>query len=140
VVQDQSDDALAEFRENRYADGLVGKVYARSQDFTLAPLGEIKVENRAAVGVKVSSKGHRDVNLYFDKETGLQVKTETQAKDVLDGREFKSETLILEYQDVQGMKYPAKLKVFRDGALYVESEMTDVKLVDRLDDSKFARP
>src|SRR5947209_5901999 len=35
----------------------------KDKTFTLSPLGEIKVNGRTAVGVKVASKGHKDVNL-----------------------------------------------------------------------------
>ena len=44
---------------------------------TPLPRGEFTVTerlaylNHAAVGVKVSQKGHRDVNLFFDKDKGL---------------------------------------------------------------------
>jgi hypothetical protein len=47
--------------------------------FTLATLGEIKVEDKPALGVKVSRQGPRDVDLYFDKRSGLLVRTEWPA-------------------------------------------------------------
>src|SRR5262249_48321930 len=48
----------------------------RDKDFKLSPLGEVKVGNRTAVGVTVAHKDHKDINLFFDKETGLPVKTD----------------------------------------------------------------
>jgi hypothetical protein len=33
------------------------------------------------VGVRVQSNGHRDIDLYFDKESGLLVKTESRILD-----------------------------------------------------------
>ena len=37
------------------------------------------------MGVKVESKGHRDVNLFFDKGSGLLVKAEFIIKDIMGG-------------------------------------------------------
>ena len=39
--------------------------------YPLTGAGEAKVNDRPAVGVKVTARGHRDVTLYFDKESGL---------------------------------------------------------------------
>jgi hypothetical protein len=108
--------------------------------FTLAPLGEIKVNNRPAVGVKVSSKGHKDVNFYFDKENGLLAKIEHRTVDFMTNQEVAEERIITEYQEVDGVKMPKKALINRDGKKYVEAEVLEVKFVDKFADSEFAKP
>jgi hypothetical protein len=49
--------------------------------FTLAALGESKVDDRPVLGVKVSCSGREDVNLYFDRKNGLLVKYSYQEKE-----------------------------------------------------------
>jgi hypothetical protein len=112
----------------------------KDKQFKLATIGEIKVEKRTALGVKVSSKGHRDVDLYFDKETGLLVKTEHIAKDDMSGQEVTEESFPSDYKDVQGTKQPMKFVVKRSGKLFMDGEATEVKMYEKLDASLFEKP
>jgi hypothetical protein len=130
---------LAEVKEEAYGEWVATLVPLKDKAFVLAPLGEVNIDKRPARGVTVSSKGHRDVNLYFDKETGLLVKTETRVKDD-GGQEVTEETFLGEYKEVQGTKQATKFTVKRDGKLYLESEVTDYQLAEKLDDSVFAKP
>src|SRR5207247_5297407 len=77
------DDQLEAAKEELYA-GWVAGLLAPLKDaaFKLTPLGEIKVGDRPAVGVKVGHKDHKDVNLYFDKDKGLLLKVQRRAKDM----------------------------------------------------------
>jgi hypothetical protein len=132
-------DQIAEAKEQAHA-GWVQSLYPlKDKQFTLATVGEIKVDDRPALGVKVTSKGHRDVDLYFDKETGLLVKSVTQVKDD-GGQEVTEETFPSEYKEVQGTKQPMKFLVKRDGKLYIEGEASEVQLSEKLDASLFAKP
>jgi hypothetical protein len=92
------------------------------------------------VGVKVSSKGHRDVTLYFDKGSGLLVKTERRALDPKSKQEVPEERVISDYRDLDGLQSPRKAVVTMDGKKVMEAEATEVKFLDKLDDSVFARP
>jgi hypothetical protein len=70
------------------------------------------------------------------------VKSETRAKDVQGGgdAEFTLETFYSEFKKVDGVMTPHKIKAYRDGKLYVDSENSDYKLSDKLDDDLFAKP
>jgi hypothetical protein len=104
-------------------------------------LPEAKVGDRAAVGVKVSSAGHRDVDLYFDKMSGLLVKSETRVKaEEMDGKEVSQETVFTEFKEIDGAKVATKFVIKRDGKPYVEAELTDLKPAAKLDDKLFAKP
>jgi hypothetical protein len=132
-------EALAEAREQAYVEWVATLVPLRDRKrFSFSPLGEIKIDGRPAAGVRVSSAGRIDVNLYFDKATGLLAKTETRSKE--DGEEVTEEALVGEYKEVQGMKQATRLTIRRDGQLYMKCEVTDYRLAERLDATLFAKP
>jgi hypothetical protein len=110
------------------------------KDYEVSPLGESKANDRAVLGVKVARKGHKDVNMYFDKGTGLLAKLEHQVKDPMSGQEMPEERFILEYQDVDGMKVGKKVTINRDGKKYMDAEVTEVKFSDKTNDAAFEKP
>ncbi len=114
--------------------------FAGSKDLRLTLLGESKVNDKPVVGVKISREGHKDVNMYFDKGTGLMAKLEHRVKDAQSGQEVAEERIILEYQDVDGMKVAKKVSVNRDEKKYMEADVQEVKLSDKLDSSLFEKP
>jgi hypothetical protein len=138
-VKEMDKDEIAEAKEQAFAGWVATLAPLKDKQFTLATTGEVKVDDRPALGVKVSSKGHRDVDLYFDKETGLLVKQVTQVKDD-GGQEVTEETFPGEYKEVQGTKQAMKFTVKRDGKLYMEGEASEIQLSEKLDASLFAKP
>ena len=139
-VMELGKDQLAEALEQAHA-GYVAALYPLDDKaYTLAATGEAKVNDKPALGVKVTAKGHRDVTLYFDKESGLLVKSEHTVKDEGSGQEVVEETLYSEYKEVQGTKQAMKFTVNRDGKLYIQGEATEVHLSEKLDDNAFAKP
>jgi hypothetical protein len=93
-------DGVAEAKEDRYA-GRVETLapLVKDKGFELAPVGEVKVGDRAAIGIRVSQKGHRDINLFFDKKTGLLLKSERTIKDQqMGGKERLQESLFSDYK------------------------------------------
>src|SRR5262249_46855062 len=65
----------ASMERSLYVDRVTSLVpLLKDKSFTLKALGESKVEDRPALGVQVSSTGHPDVSLYFDRDNGLLVK------------------------------------------------------------------
>src|SRR5947208_1477821 len=84
-----------------------------------------KVNGKPAVGVRVSHKGHRDINLYFDKDKGLLLKIERTVKDLMaGGKESQEEVSYSDYKEVEGVQQPTKLVIKRDGKDYVDGEAT----------------
>jgi hypothetical protein len=110
------------------------------QALKLSSLGEVKVEGKAATGVRVEAKGFRDISLFFDKDSGLLVKTERRAVDPMTGQEFTEERIITEYQKVEGLPSPKKAIVNRDGKKFLEAEVTEIKLLEKVDAQTFAKP
>src|SRR5262249_20322452 len=129
--------SVAEVKENLYADWLTTLAPLTDRALSLKPVGESKVGDRAVLGVKVSQKGHRDVELYFGKETGLLAKRSTKAKDLFQGGvEFQEELVYSEYKEVNGVKRPTKVKQLKDGKVAMESTLSDLTLAEKLDDKR----
>jgi len=141
TMKELQDKLLDEVKEAAYSIR-VGRMTPLLTDkaYRLAPLGESKVNDHPAVGVKISSKGHRDISLYFDKETGLLAKSESRRLDGQTMQEVDEERIVIEYQDVDGQKTSKKVLVNRDGKKFMEAEVTEVKFLDKVDDSQFEKP
>jgi outer membrane lipoprotein-sorting protein len=139
MSQELEGDQAGEQKDELYASYVAQVAPLKDKSYTLTSLGESKVDNKPAVGVKVASKGHKDISLYFDKDSGLLVKMERQAKTQT-GEEVKQETLFSDYKEVQGVKHPMKVVIKRDGNAYLDTDISDLKLVDQLDDKLFKEP
>jgi hypothetical protein len=130
---------LEEHREGTYSVWVMSLLPLADGEFKLSGLGERKVGGRPADGVKVGRKGHFDIGLYFDRETGLLAMSETRFKEARSGKEVHQETVFGGYKDVSGTKCPTKATITRDGKKCVEASL-ECKPVERLDDRVFARP
>jgi hypothetical protein len=107
--------------------------------FELDLIGEDKVEGKEVVGVRVSSKGQKDVSLYFDKKTHLLAKLETRGVDTT-GKEVNEERIVMEYtKPKDGVPIPKKVVVKHDGKQFLEAEVLEVNFLEKLDDSEFKK-
>jgi hypothetical protein len=135
-----TDEILQEFKEAAYTIGLVQGFFLKDKALKFMAVGEVQVKGKPAVGVRVSRDGKRDVTLYYDKGTGLLTKIEQRKRDIMSGQEVNEERFITEYQEVSGRKVARKVEVLRDGTPLLEAEVTEMQIVQRLDDSEFAQP
>jgi hypothetical protein len=106
--------------------------------YQLTMLGEEKVNNRSALGIKVSLRGSKDVRLYFDHETGMLIKTE-HARDE-GGKEELQEEFFGDFKDFGGIRRWTRIIVFREGKKVMEAEVLDVKYFDKFDETEFTKP
>lgn len=132
-------DKLADVKEEIHSEWVTTLVPLKDKTYTLSSVGEITIDKRPAIGVKATRKGHREVNLYFDKQTNLLVKTEYQVKDDK-GQEVSQESFLSDYKDVKGTKQAMKFSIKRDGKIYVEGEVTEAVLAEKADDNVFDKP
>lgn len=109
--------------------------------YKLTPTGESKVGDRLAVGFAVALKDYKEVTLYFDKETGLPVKSEVQlstphCKDV------NVEYIYSDYKDFGGVKQPGKITIKAHDENPKEFTMVieHVGSGEKLADSTFEKP
>src|SRR5207249_2082431 len=103
-------------------------------------LGEVQVNGKPALGIKVEQKGKKDLDFYFDKSTGLLAKTQRRARDFQGGQEVTEERIVTEYQTLKGRKIAKKVEVKRDGKDFLKVEVIESELPERIDDSEFAKP
>ena len=132
---------VAELKEVLYGERVNTLVpLLRDKGYELDAAGEGKLDGRPTVGVKVSSRGHRDVTLHFDKETGLLVKAERRALDFGTLKEISQEERYADFKEVDGLRRPLKVTVLRDGKKYMEGEVVQLQYFDKLDDGEFGQP
>lgn len=141
AVNELPAEQLKHQHEELYGGWVSSLLPLKDKSFTLSPVGEVKIDSRDAIGIRVSSKDHQDVNLYFDKQTNLLIKMEHNVHaDELGGKEVLQETFLADYGEADGVKVPMKATLKRDGKLFVEAEMSAIKAEGTLDDSVFAKP
>jgi hypothetical protein len=133
-------DIKAEIEDAVYGMGLMQGVFLKDRSVKFSLVGEVKVKDRPAVGVTVSRQGKKDINLFFDKETGLLAKAEMRRRDLMSGEEVTEERFVTAYQESGGRKVAKKVEILRDGKPYLEMEVTEVQVLEKLDDSEFAQP
>jgi hypothetical protein len=131
---------LKAIEENKHGERLSRLVGLLDKGVELSPLGEIKIDGNDAVGVRASAKGHKDVNLYFDKKTHLLVKAEARAVDPLTKKETTQESIFSDYHPVDGLQTARRMVVSQDGKRSMTLEVTSTRYVERHDDSVFAKP
>lgn len=141
MADDLSKEAIAEGQEEQYAQSVERLAPLTDKSYKLTALGESKVGDHPVLGVKVEREGHRPVSLFFDKEKNVLLKSETHGKDPMNGgKEFTAEKTYGDYKKVDGVMVAHKITIKRDGKNFVESEVTEAKFVDKLDDGLLVKP
>ncbi|MCI0637579.1 MAG: hypothetical protein L0Y72_32330 [Gemmataceae bacterium] len=139
-VEELDDERLAEQAARAYHWRVTSLVpLLKDKNFKLSPLGETKVKDRAAVGVRVEHKGHKDVNLFFDKLTGLLAKTERSGLN-LNQKEVTRDTYYSAYKAIDGVQQALKILVHYDGQRFMEFEITEMTFPESIPDAEFTKP
>jgi hypothetical protein len=132
---------LNAFKEEFYAANVEMLVpLLKEKGYTLSGLKEIQVSGKPAVGVKVAAKGHRDIELYFDKGSSLPVKTIRTTFDAETMKEATAEVLYSDAKEFDGITSPTKMVVNQDGKKLMELKLIEFKKLDKLDPKEFTRP
>lgn len=130
---------LDEFKETAHMMNLGQFTGLKDKALKFSVIGEAQVNGKPAVGVKISKEGKKDIDFYFDKETGLMAKTERRTVDFMTKQEVTEERIVTSYQDIAGRKLPKTVIVNRDGTKLLEAEVIEGQLVD-LGEAEFAQP
>ncbi|HKI33723.1 MAG TPA: hypothetical protein VKA46_17860 [Gemmataceae bacterium] len=138
TLEELDKDTLATEHEQTYAVHVATLLPLKDKEFVLAPLGESKVGERPAVGVKVTREDRPTVALFFDKEKGWLLKAEFRVK--VHNTPVRQEVFYDDYEDADGLKRPKKTTIKRDGKVLVESAVTEFKPLDKIDAKLFERP
>jgi hypothetical protein len=119
----------------------------KSKGYKLTILGDQAVNGVQAVAMRVDHQLHPEVMIYFDKETGLPVKTQLklppeQFQPVLGlfrpGDELV-EIFFDNYKELDGVKHFTTFKT-RTSVGTRECELRELKLLKKVDSGKFKKP
>lgn len=110
------------------------------KSYQLAVAEEVEVNNRPAVGVRITGRGRKEMRLYFDKEYGLLVRAENRLDGGKGKEEVRQHFFFGDYKDFGGYKRPTKVKAYRDSKQIMEAELLDAKPLDKVDETEFAKP
>jgi hypothetical protein len=111
----------------------------KGNGFKYEATGEEKVGDKPAVVLKVTGPDGKDFSLYLDKESGLPVKLVAKVLG-FQGDEFTSETTYANYKDFGGIKKATKIEVKRDGEPFQNWEISEFKVLDKVDAETFTEP
>jgi hypothetical protein len=107
--------------------------------YELTALEETKVNDQPAYGVKVAMKGHKDLKLFFDKETNLLVKTEHLHGD--GDKAVKQEEFYGAFKDLGGgFKRPTRITALRNGKKMLEAQLLEVTYLEKIPAAEFTKP
>jgi hypothetical protein len=137
---DLEGDALGNEKRGIYLQVIPVTLMAlKGKDFKIETAGEEKVRDKPAVVLKITGPDGKDFTLSFDKESGLPVK---QVAKVLSfqGEERTQETTYADYKDFDGIKRASKVEVKRDGETFQVMEITEFKVLDKVDPDTFNEP
>jgi len=115
-------------------------VLLKDKSYKLAHLGELNINDRPALGLKATRQGVADVDIYFDKKTGIPVKCLFQSKVGRRGREFTYEFFFTDLKEMGGIKHFTTIALHRDGQKSLEFKVTDVQAKSDLEADLFAKP
>ena len=68
------------------------------------------------------------------------MKSRKKSKDPNGGQEVEAETYYKDYKEINGTKQSMKQLLKHDGKKFLEAEVTDMKLLDKIDPSTFEKP
>ncbi len=110
----------------------------KEPEFIVRPIDGEKVNGKPTSGIRVGSKDHRSINLYFDDESGLLVRTLHPAW--LEGDKVqRRDVLLLEHKPFGGLKLPSAIIDKRDGSIWLDCK-ADYRFEKQFDPKDFAQP
>jgi hypothetical protein len=98
-LMDLDADLIDALKKGRYAERLTTLALLKDKSYQLSAAAEAQVDGRPATGIKVTAKGRPDVALYFDKASGLLVKTAHRQLDPSSRQEVLQESFYSDYRE-----------------------------------------
>lgn len=109
-------------------------VSLKHKGFKVAAAGEKMVGDKPAVGLNVTGPEGKDFKLFFNKDNGLPIMQTARMVG------FTEETTFADYKEFAGIKIATKVVAKRDGEKYLESQITEFKVLDKVDPKTFDEP
>lgn len=140
IAKDMPKDALAEMKEQKYGEDFDRLGFLKDPNIALSLIADDQVNGAPATGVKIASKGHRDVTLYFDKKTNLLVKRAHPILDPATGAETLQVVTFGDHELKDGVMHYRTITAYRDGKPFVEAKVTEIEFLPKIDEKVFAKP
>jgi hypothetical protein len=112
-----------------------------AKKFTIKSVDDETVNDKKAAVIIAKPKAiDKELKIYFDKESGLVVKTAHKSLGPGDGgapAEVNQETYHTDYKKVNGIQVSHKQVVTHDSKKFMTVEVTEVELLEKIDDKEF---
>jgi hypothetical protein len=133
-------DAVTNEKRTNYLAVIPGMPFhLKGKGFKVEATGEEKVGEKPAAVVKVTGPEGKEFKLFFDKESGLPVKSVATVVG-FDGTEFTQESAYENYKEFDGVKKATKIESKRDGEKFVTIELQEFKVLDKVEPETFSQP
>lgn len=134
------EELLKELKTSLYREYVTRLVPLKDKSFALSSLGEVKIDDKDAVGLQVTKQGYPDMNLYFDKTTHLLVKAEYRAVEPSMKQEVDQVRRLSDYKEFGGIRLATKIVLDNAGKRFAELEITELRVVEKHDAAIFGKP
>jgi len=111
-----------------------------AKKFTIKAAEDADVNGKKAAVIVVEPKNiKKEFKMFFDKESGLLVKTAHRGQQPGAGgaTEVDEEAYPSDYKKVNGIQVPTKLVVHHDGKKFMEVKLSDYEVLEKIDDKEF---
>jgi hypothetical protein len=133
-------DGIASEKRNLYLSIISALIVPlKDKGFKSEVTGEQKVENKAAVVLKVTGPDGKDSTLYLDKDSGLPIRQVAKVNNFM-GQEVTQETTYSDFKEMGGIKLATKTIIKHDGEKVIEMGITEFKVLDKVDPKTFDKP
>jgi hypothetical protein len=139
-VRELEGDMLANEKRSVYLHVIpITLVPLHGKGFKVEAAGEEKVGDKPALILKITGPDGKDFTLSFDKESGLPVKQVARVVG-FQGQEQTLETTFADYKEFDGIKKATKIEIKRDGEKFQTMDLTEFKVLDKVDPETFTEP
>jgi hypothetical protein len=139
-IMEMDEEAIKNEKRNLYL-AIVGTsvLPLKGKGFKAVSAPDETIGGKPAAALDVTGPDGKTFKLYYDKASGLPVR---QVAKVVGwtGEEYTQEVNYSDYKDFGGLKKPTKLAIKRDGEEFVQSEITEFKVLDTVPGELFAEP
>jgi uncharacterized protein (TIGR02246 family) len=111
----------------------------KGPEFKLEAFAEEVIGGKPATVIRAIGPDGKDFKLYFDKGTGLPSRLVASVAD-FDGNTYTQETTFSDYKEMDGIKKATRIELKRDGARFQEHQLTEFRILDKIDPKVFSRP
>lgn len=120
---------LTELKERVHRRQIRWLVCLKDKAYTLSALNGEEVSGKPTVGLRVKTKGFQDVDLFFDKQTGLLVKMRYKVWEK--SKSVDEEEIVTAYQQIGSVMAPKQVVVNRNGKQIWEEEFLKIVLLNK---------